>query len=147
MGHDNLAIALYSERFEIAAERKVRIGCGKLRKCRRIVLPLHVTALDTRPGIFGKRLLYLHRVGCPHIGIVNSREFENFGKKFEVTCFKFRVTPLHIVVAVTHSEPGLTQVENVVVALNHVSHHIRREERTVRSEVHCGNFAHQGIFV
>ena len=104
----------------------------------RIVAAGDVAQLDVRPRGAGQFGFEGHDVGCGplRLSLLRARKDEEFGEQLLVAFFQGGVRLFEVVVAVTHAQTALFEVEGVGVAVHQVGHHAEGEERIAHVEHH-----------
>ena len=145
--HDELFLGLYAAGFEVCCERETGIGRNEFFRAHRVVEGDIVALLLAGPAVGGKHFFHEHGIVGLGLGILHTCQIKDGGEELAVAFLDGHVRGQQIVVAIAYSKTSLAKVEDLVVAVHEVLHHVGAEETAATAVVHTSKGACEFLLV
>lgn len=126
--HNQLRLVGDSSCLEVELPVKARIVLDEFLGTARVVLSLNVPFLNACPGVFRKHILDRKGVGRGLLRLRRTGQGEDLGEEVAIALLDGGVLGLDVIVTVSDSQTALSKIEDLIVAVGEVGHHIGPEE-------------------
>ncbi len=123
-----------------------RIGLHNFLSGHGVVDSLHVAVCLAGPGNLGQGIFYFQVLGGHFLGAFDAGKAQHFLEEGLVAVVEGLVLGLEVVVAVSHTQAALAQIQNLHIAVGEVCLHTGTKETTFSVEVHLSKKSSEFIF-